>query len=260
MGDFLSSFGRTRGLSEEEDDDFSFLFNSLYLAGVFSGMSREVSEEEDDELDDTFLSMRAYLLGFFLFLGSSTELSEEELGFFFPKRAKLLGGFNSTSTRLSSEEELVFFLSSSWYLVSFGHTFNSERLHLAGVLLVGISRELSDDEDEDLTKRPKVAGCLTGALGTSMELSSDSSVVVSVSSEDDSFFTFGVEMARGLVSSTSTSFVYIRDELGEFEQECETHDEELDAEEDKEPGGDEEESPFRVLAEHLGEEGQDVEH
>ena len=212
----------------------------------------ELSEEEDDELDDTFLSMRAYLLGFFLFLGSSTELSEEELGFFFPKRAKLLGGFNGTSTRLSSEEELVFFLSSSWYLVSFSHTFNSERLHLAGVLLVGISSELSDEEDEDLTKRPKVAGCLEGALGTSMELSSDSSVVVSVSSEDDSFFTFGVEMARGLVSSTSTSFVYTRHELGEFRQECETHDEELDAEEDKEPSGDEEESPVRVLAEHLG--------
>merc|ERR550534_2234452 len=162
----------------------------MYLAGVFSGMSREVSEEEEDELDDTFLSMRAYLLGFFLFLGSSTELSEEELGFFFPKRAKLLGGFNSTSTRPSSEEELVFFLSSSWYL--------------AGVLLVGISSELSD---EDLTKRPNVVGCLTGALGTSMELSSDSDVVVSVSSEDDSFFTIGVEMARGLVSSTTTSFV-----------------------------------------------------
>ena len=181
-------------------------------------MSREVSEEEeDDELDDTFLSMRAYLLGFFFLLGSSTELSEEELGFFFPKRAKLLGGFNSTSTRLSSEEEVAFFLSSSWYLVSFSHTFNSERLHLAGVLLVGISSELSDEEDEDLTKRPKVAGCLEGALGTSMELSSDSSVVVSVSSEDDSFFTFGVETARGLVSSTSTSFVYTREELGEFE-------------------------------------------
>ena len=131
MGDFLSSFGRSRGLSEEEDDDFSFLSNSLYLAGVFSGMSREVSEEEDDELDDTFLSMRAYLLGFFFLLGSSTELSEEELGFFFPKRAKLLGGFNSTSTRLSSEEEVVFFLSSSLYLVSFSYASNSERLHLA---------------------------------------------------------------------------------------------------------------------------------
>ena len=143
-------------------------------------------------------------------------------------------------------------MSSSWYLVSFSHTFNSERLHLAGVLLVGISSELSDEEDEDLTKRPKVAGCLTGASGTSMELSSDSSVVVSVSSEDDSFFTFGVETARGLVSSTTTSFVYTRDELGEFKQECETHDEELDAEEDKEPSGDEEESPVRVLAEHLG--------
>ena len=226
MGDFnFSSFGRSRGLSEEEDDDFSFLSNSLYLAGVFSGMSREVSEEEDGELDDTFLSMRAYLLGFFLFLGSSTELSEEEL---------------------------VFFLSSSWYLVSFGHIFNSERLHLAGVLLVGISRELSDEEDEDLTKRPTLGGGLIGALGTSMELSSDSSVVVSVSSEDDSFFTFGVETARGLVSSTRTSFVYTMDELREFRQECETHDEELDAEEDKEPSGDEEESPVRVLAEHLG--------
>ena len=212
-------------------------------------MSREVSEEEDDELDDTFLSMRAYLLGFFFLLGSSTELSEEELGFFFPKRAKLLGGFKSTSTRLSSEEELVFFLSSSWYLMSFSHTFNSERLHLAGVLLVGISRELSD---EDLTKRPTLGGGLEGASGTSMELSSDSSVVVSVSSEDDSFFTFGVEMARGLVSSTRTSFVYTMDELREFRQECETHDEELDAEEDKEPSGDEEESPVRVLAEHLG--------
>ena len=193
--------------------------------------------------------MRAYLLGSFLFLGSSTELSEEELGFFFPKRAKLLGGFNGTSTRLSSEEELVFFLSSSWYLMSFSHTFNSERLHLAGVLLVGISRELSD---EDLTKRPTLGGGLEGASGTSMELSSDSSVVVSVSSEDDSFFTFGVEMARGLVSSTRTSFVYTMDELREFRQECETHDEELDAEEDKEPSGDEEESPVRVLAEHLG--------
>ena len=181
-----------------------------------------MSEEEEDELDDTFLSMRAYLLGVFLFLGSSTELSEEEL---------------------------VFFLSSSWYLVSFSHTFNSERLHLAGVLLVGISRELSD---EDLTKRPTLGGGLEGASGTSMELSSDSSVVVSVSSEDDSFFTFGVEMARGLVSSTRTSFVYTMDELREFRQECETHDEELDAEEDKEPSGDEEESPVRVLAEHLG--------
>ena len=258
MGDFnFSSFGRSRGLSEEEDEDFSFLSNSLYLAGVFSGMSREVSEEEEDELDDTFLSMRAYLLGLFFFLGSSTELSEEELGFFFPKRAKLLGGFNSTSTRLSSEEEVAFFLSSSWYLVSFSHTFNSERLHLAGVLLVGISSELSD---EDLTKRPTLGGGLIGALGTSMELSSDSSVVVSVSSEDDSFFTFGVEMARGLVSSTRTSFVYTMDELREFRQECETHDEELDAEEDKEPSGDEEESPVRVLAEHLGQEGHDVEH
>ena len=44
-------------------------------------MSRDVSEEEDGELDDTFLSMRAYLLGLFFFLGSSTELSEEEEGF-----------------------------------------------------------------------------------------------------------------------------------------------------------------------------------
>ena len=76
---------------------------------------------------------------------------------------------------------------------------------------MGISRELSDGVDtfSSFTMRAKVGGFLTS--GTSRELSLE--VVVDDSTGVFSFFTLGagVEAARGLISSTNTSFVCIMD-------------------------------------------------
>ena len=97
------------------------------------------------------------------------------------------------TSRGLSEEELL------------SDSFLSRSLYLGGVLS-GISRELSDEVDtfSSFTMRAKVGGFLIS--GTSRELSEEELLFLS-----RSLYLGGVLSGRGLISSTNTSFVCIRD-------------------------------------------------